>query len=489
MSLIDVPVTDLLSKLADGSVTSVELTRASLERIERNDPQVRAFLGVDAEGALQAAESVDRRRSAGESVGALAGIPVAIKDNLCVRGWKTSCASRMLENFAPPYDATVIDKLRKADAILIGRTNLDEFAMGSSCENSAFQSTANPWDLTRTPGGSSGGSAAAVAAGMVPMALGSDTGGSIRQPASFCGVVGFKPTYGRVSRYGLVAFASSLDQVGPFARTVHDAVLLSEVLAGHDPKDSTSVNQPVPSWISTVDQPLKSLRIGIVKEHFGAGIDAEVAEAVTKGLDLYRSLGAEVHEVELPHTRYGVAAYYIIAPSEASSNLARYDGVHYGHRAENFTNMVDMYEASRSEGFGDEVKRRIMIGTYALSSGYYDAYYLKALKVRRLIARDYQQAFEKVDVILTPTSPTPAYRLGEKCSDPLKMYLDDIYTVSANLAGLPAISIPCGLSNEGLPIGMQLLGPAFEEDRLFRAARMFEQATDWHRQRPAIAAS
>ncbi|WP_437227236.1 Asp-tRNA(Asn)/Glu-tRNA(Gln) amidotransferase subunit GatA [Planctomicrobium sp. SH661] len=483
MSILEKSATQLLQELQQGNLSATELVQQSLNRIDDVDSRVKSFLEVDHAGALKAAAEVDRKRAAGEPLGRLAGLPVAIKDNMCVRGWKTTCASRMLENFSPPYDAHVISRLRAEDAVLVGRTNLDEFAMGSSCENSAFQKTHNPWELSRTPGGSSGGSAASVAAGLVPLSLGSDTGGSIRQPASFCGIVGMKPTYGRISRYGLIAFASSLDQIGPFARSVQDAALLLNVLAGHDERDSTSVNAPVTDWLEDLETPLQGLRIGVVPEHLGAGVDADVAQAVTTAIDLYRSLGATVSEVELPHTRYGVAAYYIIAPSEASSNLARYDGVHYGHRAKEFSNMVDMYETSRAEGFGDEVKRRIMIGTYALSSGYYDAYYLKAMKVRRLISNDFQQAFSQVDVILTPTCPTPAYPLGEKSSDPLKMYLDDIYTVPANLAGIPGISLPCGFSQSGLPIGMQLLAPAFEEGRLLRAARMYEQATDWHHRR------
>jgi len=484
MSIAFQSATQLLQDLQNRRLSSVELLQSCLDQIDRAEPQVGAFLGVDREGALRQAKEVDQRRHAGEKLGSLAGLPVAIKDNLCVKGWKTTCASRMLADFAPPYNAHVIERLRSADAILLGRTNLDEFAMGSSCENSAFQKTRNPWQLAAVPGGSSGGSAAAVSAGMVPLSLGSDTGGSIRQPASFCGIVGVKPTYGRISRYGLIAFASSLDQVGPFARTVPDAALLLETLAGHDPRDSTSVNMPVPSWSQQLDRPLDSLKIGVVPEHFGAGVDDEVAQTVTRAVELYRMLGASVQEISLPHARYGVAAYYIIAPSEASSNLARFDGVHYGHRAAEFENLVDLYETSRAEGFGDEVKRRIMIGAYALSSGYYDAYYLKALKVRRLIANDFQQAFRDVDLVLTPTSPTPAYPLGTQLADPLKMYLDDMYTVPANLAGIPGLSLPCGFSAGGLPIGLQLLAPAFEEDRLFRAAHMYEQATDWHQRHP-----
>ncbi|HWL08290.1 MAG TPA: Asp-tRNA(Asn)/Glu-tRNA(Gln) amidotransferase subunit GatA [Planctomicrobium sp.] len=486
MSLTGKTATELLQLQQQGDVTAVELTQAYLDRVQKYDSQVQAYLGVDTAGALQAADEVDRKRKAGESLGLLAGLPIAIKDNLCVKGWNATCSSRMLHNFQSPYNAHVIERLNSEDAILLGRTNLDEFAMGSSCENSAFQKTFNPWNLETAPGGSSGGSAAAVAAEMAVVSLGSDTGGSIRQPASFCGIVGLKPTYGRVSRYGLIAFASSLDQIGPFAHNMTDAALLFQTISGHDGRDSTSVDAPVPDVLSTLEQPLSGLRVGVVPEHFSEGLHTEVADAVRNAIDVYRQLGATITEIELPHTRYGVAAYYVIAPCEASSNLARYDGVHYGHRAENFGNLVEMYEASRGEGFGDEVKRRIMVGTYALSSGYYDAYYLKAMKVRRKIAADYATAFHNVDVILTPTTPTPAFRLGDLVSDPLQMYLNDIYTIGANLAGLPGISLPCGMSSDGLPIGLQLLAPAFEEERLLRAARMFEKETDWHLKRPVL---
>lgn len=390
----------------------------------------------------------------------------------------------MLENFVPPYDAHVVSRLDEADAVIIGKTNLDEYAMGSTCENSALKATANPWNTDHTPGGSSGGSAAAVAARMAPLALGSDTGGSIRQPASFCGVVGLKPTYGRVSRYGLVAYGSSLDQIGPFAGNVADAATLLEVVAGHDARDSTSVDATVPQYTATLDQPLAGLRIGVVPEYFGEGLDAEVEAAVRQAIDVYRGMGAEVVEVSLPHTKYAVATYYLVACSEASSNLARYDGVHYGHRAEQFENMVDMYATSRAEGFGTEVKRRIMLGVFALSEGYSDQYYLKALKVRRLIRNDFDAAFKEVDLIAGPVAPTPAVRIGEMVNDPLKMYLSDIYTISANLAGIPGISLPAGFSSSGLPIGLQLLGGAFEEDKLLRAARMFERETDWHTKSP-----
>ncbi len=514
MSLLRRTATELLAQLNAGKLTSVELTTAYLDQIERHDPQVKAFLRVDRPAALARAAEIDQRRGQGKPLGLLAGLPVAIKDLLCTQGELTTCASRILENFRPPYDATVIARLKAADAVLIGKTNMDEFAMGGSTENSAFQKTANPWDLTRIPGGSSGGSAAAVAASMAPLSIGTDTGGSIRQPAGLCGVTGLKPTYGRVSRYGLVAFASSLDQVGPLARTAEDAALLLEVLAGHDPLDSTSVNLPVPRYSQTVKETLRGLRLGLVREHFGEGLEPEVEKAVRDAVKVYESLGATVKQISMPHGKYGVATYYIIAPCEASSNLARYDGVHYGHRtdeqklvadlateraqlvaagkhaeAEQIDNpLVRMYRVSRAEGFGAEVKRRIMLGTYALSAGYYDAYYLKALKVRRLIRQDYDQAFSEVDLIVGPVTTSPAFKLGEKVNDPLAMYLVDLYTVSANLAGVGGIAFPCGFSSTGLPIGLQLQAPPFEEERLLRAAHMFQQATDWHQRFPAMVA-
>jgi len=510
MSLVESTATELLAQLDAGSLSAVELTHAYLDQIERRDSSVRAFLRVDAEGALRQAADVDRRRQAGEKVGRLGGLPVAVKDLLCARGELTTCGSRMLADFRPPYDATVVARLRAADAVLIGRTNLDEFAMGGSGENSAFFATRNPWDLERIPGGSSSGSAACVAADMAPLSIGTDTGGSIRQPAGLCGVTGLKPTYGRVSRFGLVAFASSLDQIGPLARTAADAALLLEVIAGHDPRDSTSIPAPVPSYTASLNQPLTGLRLGLVREHFGPGLDAEVEAAVREAMRVYESLGATVREMSMPHGKYGVATYYIIAPCEASSNLARYDGVHYGHRtderamhedlaaerralieagrtaeAEKLDNpLVRMYRQSRSEGFGPEVKRRIMLGTYALSAGYYDAYYLKALKVRRLIRQDYDAAFREVDLIAGPVTATPAFRIGEKSGDPLSMYLVDLYTVSANLAGVGGIVFPCGFSSNELPIGLQLQAPPLEEERLLRAAHMFQQATDWHQRRP-----
>lgn len=476
----------LLDAMQGGVVSAVEVTQAYLDEISTHGESVGAFLAVDSEGALAQAAEVDRKRSAGETLGKLAGLPVAVNDNICTKGLATTCASRMLENFVPPYDAHVTTKLLNADAVIIGKTNLDEFAMGSSTENSALKVTRNPWNTECAPGGSSGGSAAAVSARLATLSLGSDTGGSIRQPASFCGVVGMKPTYGRVSRYGLVAFASSLDQIGPFATDVTGTALLLESIAGHDNRDSTSVDRPVPGYSATVDQPLEGLRVGVVSEFFGEGINADVDSSVRAAIDVYRSLGAEVSEVSLPHTKYAVATYYLIACSEASSNLARYDGVHYGHRAEQFENMIDMYAASRAEGFGAEVKRRIMLGVFALSEGYSDQYYLKALKVRRLIRNDFDAAFENVDVLAGPTCPTPAFKIGELVDDPLQMYLSDICTISANLAGIPGVSVPAGFSSDGLPIGLQLLAGPFEEEKLLRAARMFERETDWHTKRPKI---
>jgi aspartyl-tRNA(Asn)/glutamyl-tRNA(Gln) amidotransferase subunit A len=465
-------------------VSSVDLTRRTLERIERLDPELGAFISVFADRALEQARAVDE----GRRTGPLAGVPVAIKDNLCTTFGRTTCASRMLEDFRAPYDATVVRKLEEAGAVIVGKTNLDEFAMGSSTENSALRTTRNPWDLTRVPGGSSGGSAAALAAGMCYAALGSDTGGSVRQPAAMCGVVGLKPTYGRVSRYGLVAFASSLDQVGPFGRTVADAALLLNVIAGHDSRDSTSVQDAVPDDLKDIDRPVERLRIGIAKEYnLTEGVDPQVKAAVDAAMKQFQSMGAELVDVSLPHTEYGIAAYYVIAPSEASSNLARYDGVHFGHRTkEPVRDIVELFSRSRAEGFGDEVQRRIMVGTYALSSGYYDAYYVRALKVRRLIRQDFDRAFEKCDVILCPTSPVPAFRIGEKADDPLAMYLTDVFTVTANIAAIPGISLPCGFTtgDKPLPIGLQLLGPAFGEERLLRVARMYESATEWHPRRP-----
>lgn len=506
--MADSPLTHLSAaeqsrRLSAGELTSVELTQAYLDRIAAVDQQVGAFLRVANEAALAQAESIDQRRAGGESLSPLAGLPVAVKDVLCHQGELVTCASRMLEEFRSPYDSTVVAKLKSADAVLIGRTNMDEFAMGGSTENSAFQPTRNPWDLERSPGGSSGGAAACVAASEAPLSIGTDTGGSIRQPAALCGVVGLKPTYGRVSRYGLVAFASSLDQVGPLARTVEDVALLYDAIAGHDQHDSTSAPDEFKPTLPTVNEPLEGVRIGVVPEHYAEGLDPEVRQAVEASIDRYRELGAEIVEVELPHAKYGVATYYVIAPSEASSNLSRYDGIHYGRRTDEAavhaeltaerkaaneagdavaaaridSALVRLYKKSRSEGFGAEVQRRIMLGAYALSAGYYDAYYKKALQVRRLIRQDYDHAFEKVDLIAGPVTAAPAFKLGELVDDPLSMYLVDLYTVSANLAGLPAISLPSGQSDSGLPIGLQLMAPSLQEDRLLRAARMHEQAT------------
>ena len=470
-------------------ISSVELTRSVLERIQAVEPRIRAYLTVMAEAALAMAEEADRRLSNGENVGPLTGIPIALKDNLCTVGTATTCGSKILPNFVPPYDATVVERLKQAGAVFVGKTNLDEFAMGSSTENSAYQVTANPWDVERVPGGSSGGSAAAVSADECIGALGSDTGGSIRQPAGFCSVVGLKTTYGRVSRYGLVAFASSLDQIGPLAKTVEDAAILMNAIAGRDPADSTSADVPVPDYTESLGRDVKGLRIGVPREYFVAGMDREVEAAVRAAIAHLAGLGAEAVEISLPHTDYAVAVYYLCATAEASSNLARYDGVHYGHRTAGQDNIIDMYTKTRHDGFGNEVKRRIMLGTYALSAGYYDAYYLKALRVRTLIKRDFERAFETCDVILTPTSPTPPFKIGEKTDDPLQMYLSDIFTISVNLAGIPAISIPCGFceaTGRPLPIGLQLMAPAFGEEVLFRVAHVYEQTTDSHKRRPAL---
>jgi aspartyl-tRNA(Asn)/glutamyl-tRNA(Gln) amidotransferase subunit A len=486
MDLIHATAHELLGKLDRREVSAEELTRAFVGQIERCDPRVQAFLFVDPDYAIAQARIMDSKRAIGQPLGRLAGVPVAIKDVLCTTGQPTTCGSRILENFIPPYDAFVVRRLKEADAVLIGKTNCDEFAMGSSTENSAYKTTRNPWDLERIPGGSSGGSGAAVAACMAPLSLGTDTGGSIRQPASLCGIVGMKPTYGRVSRYGLVAFASSLDQIGPFAHDVTDCALLLESIAGHDAMDSTSVDSPVPPYARTLETPLQGLRVGMIREWFGEGLDSEVEGAVRDAIEMYRKLGATIKEVSLPHSKHGIAAYYLVATSEASSNLARYDGVHYGYRAKQFDDLVDMYSRSRAEGFGVEVKRRIMLGTYALSAGYYDAYYLKALKVRRLIRQDFDRAFQDVDVVVGPTSPTPAFKIGEKTEDPLAMWLSDIYTITANLAGIGGISIPCGFTRGGLPIGLQILAPPFEEERMLRAARMFERETNWHTKRPKL---
>jgi aspartyl-tRNA(Asn)/glutamyl-tRNA(Gln) amidotransferase subunit A len=477
---------ELSAMLGRQEISSEALTREFLDAINQRDPQLKAFLRVSAETALEQARRVDERRRRGEPMGSLAGVPIAIKDILCSVGEPVSCGSRMLEKFVPPYDAHVITRLRGADVVLLGRTNLDEFAMGSSTENSAFQITRNPWDLSRVPGGSSGGSAAAVASGQAPLALGTDTGGSVRQPASFCGIVGLKPTYGRVSRFGLVAFASSLDQVGTLTHDVVDCALLLEAIAGHDSRDSTSVDLPVPPYHRNIDEPVKPLRIGVAKEHFGEGLDPEVEAAVRGAFEVYRDLGAEIRPISLPASPFAVAAYYVVATAEASSNLARYCGAHYGHRSGTYDDLIQMYCRSRGEGFGGEVKRRIMLGTYVLSSGYKEAFYVKALKVRRLVKNDFDKAFEGCDVIMGPTAPAPAFPVGDKADDPLAMYLSDIYTIGCNLAGIPGISVPCGFTRARLPIGLQIVAPPFEEEKLLRVARMHERLTEWHKKRPAL---
>ncbi len=479
---------ELRDRIAAGRISSVEATKAVFERIDKLEPIIGAYVSTYRDRALEMAADVDRRIAAGESVGELAGVPLAIKDNICTTFGATTCASRILENFHAPYNATVVEKLLAADAVIVGKANMDEFAMGSSTENSGLKQTVNPWDTSRVPGGSSGGPAAAVAGRLCFAALGSDTGGSIRQPASFCGVVGLKPTYGRVSRYGLVAYGSSLDQIGPITRTVADSALMMNVIAGHDPADSTSVDEaiaPVCDYLENLDEPVKKLKIAIVPE-FVAGADEQVQKALSEAIDVYKKLGAEIIEINMPHLDYAIAAYYVVATAEASSNLARYDGVHYGHRSKKAEDYIEVYSKSRAEAFGKEVKRRIMLGTYALSSGYYDAYYLKALKVRNLIRSDFTGAFEKCDCIMMPVSPTTAFKIGEKVDDPLTMYLSDIYTIAVNLAGIPGISIPCGFDENNLPIGLQILAPAFAEDRLLRIARMFESQTDWHKKKPPI---
>lgn len=475
-------------QLADGEITSVALTQRYLDRIATANPRLNAYLSVHAEMALAQARVADARRGKQDHVTPLTGIPLSIKDLLHLRGMPTTCASKILEHFRPTYTATAVQRLIDAGAVILGKTNMDEFAMGASNENSAFGAVANPWDVQRVPGGSSGGSAAAVAADLCLGTLGSDTGGSIRQPAAFCGIVGLKPTYGRVSRYGLVAFASSLDQIGPITKDVKDCALLLSVIAGQDPRDSTSAPVEVPDYLASLGQSATGLRFGVPKEYFVEGIDTEVRDALEQAAAMLERLGMRRVEVGLPHTPYAVAAYYIIATAEASSNLARYDGVQYGYRAaaDGKGSMLEMYLRTRAEGFGPEAKRRIMLGTYVLSRGYYEAYYLKGLKVRTLITRDFEEAFERCDVILTPTSPTAAFRLGEKLDNPLAMYLSDIYTISVNLAGVPALALPAGFTKAGLPVGMQLIGPPFVEETLFQLGGAYEQATDWHTRKPPL---
>ena len=469
-------IKQLRDALKRRDVSFKEVAEAFLERIQTIDGEIHSFLTLDADTVLAQADELDSQRLSGDlRMGMLTGIPLAVKDNIITKDLRTTCASKILENYIPPYDATVVRKLKNQKSLLVGKTNCDEFAMGSSTENSGFQPTRNPWDVDRVPGGSSGGSAAAVAARLVPGALGSDTGGSIRQPAAFCGTVGLKPTYGRLSRYGLVAFGSSLDQIGPIANTVRDVATILQVLAGWDKMDSTSANLPADNYVAEIGKDVFGMKIGVPAEWFGSGLDPTVEKGVRSALDRLAGLGCELEEVELPHTEYAIATYYIIAPAEASSNLARYDGVKYGHRSASHQDLQEMYENTRSEGFGNEVKRRIMIGTYVLSSGYYDAYFLKASKVRTLIKEDYLKAFQKVDVLVGPTTPSLPFKLGEKTQDPLEMYLSDVYTVTANLAGIPGLSMPCAFTAEGLPVGLQMLGPHFAEGRLLRLAHALEK--------------
>ncbi|MBX7221662.1 MAG: Asp-tRNA(Asn)/Glu-tRNA(Gln) amidotransferase subunit GatA [Blastocatellia bacterium] len=476
MDITGLTVDALHAAYAARETTATEVCTAVLDRIEAENPQLNAFITVTRESALAQAARVDEALAAGESLKPLAGVPVALKDNQCLKGVLTTCASKILGNFVPPYTATAVAKLAEAGAIFVGKANMDEFAMGSSTENSSFGPARNPWNQDCVPGGSSGGSAAAVAADLCVLATGSDTGGSIRQPASLCGVVGLKPTYGRVSRYGLVAFGSSLDQIGPFGKTTRDVARMLGVLAGHDVHDATSAQVPVPDYLAALDGNVKGLRIGVPKEAMGEGLDPQVKAAVEQALRNYAELGAEIVETTLPNSGYAIPDYYIIATAEASANLARFDGVRFGFRVEGAKTLHEMYQKTRDLGFGTEVKRRIMLGTYTLSSGYYDAYYLKAQKVRTLLRRDFERAFESCDVLLTPTAPTPAFKLGEKTDDPLQMYLSDIYTVTLNMAGVPGLSVPCGLSTEGLPIGMQLIAPHFAESRLLNTAFAYEQA-------------
>ncbi|HXF93314.1 MAG TPA: Asp-tRNA(Asn)/Glu-tRNA(Gln) amidotransferase subunit GatA [Nitrospiraceae bacterium] len=487
MSLHKLTLQELQRKFTAGEVTAREIVRAYSLRINQVEPKVKAYITQTKDVAMAQAEALDERLKGWRRTLPLMGMPLAVKDNICTEGVLTTCASRILNNFVPPYDATVIAKLREQGYLLLGKTNLDEFAMGSSTENSAFGPTRNPWNLQHVPGGSSGGSAAAVAADECAAALGSDTGGSIRQPAAFCGVVGLKPTYGRVSRYGLVAFASSLDQIGPITKCVADAAIILGIIAGHDPRDSTSATVPVPDYLKVLKRrDLRKVRIGVPVEYFAEGLDPEVDRAVKDAIGELKNLGGEIKEIKLPTTDAAIATYYVIATAEASSNLARYDGVKYGLRAKQTKDLLELYMKTRQEGFGPEVKRRIMLGTYALSAGYYDAYYGKAQAVRTLIRRDFEAAFTEVDLIVTPVAPTTAFKLGEKLDDPLQMYLSDIYTISVNLAGVPAIALPCGFSKAGLPIGLQIIGRPFEEEMIIRAAHAYEQATNWRAKRPIV---
>ena len=480
-------IRDLHEQLTSKERSAVEIAQEALDRIQTLEPTLHSFLHVTADNALEQARRIDKAIAAGDDIELLAGIPIGVKDNMCTQGIPTTCASRILENFVPPYESTVTQRLADAGVVMVGKTNLDEFAMGGSTENSAFYTTSNPWDVERVAGGSSGGSAAAVAAKECAIAIGSDTGGSIRQPASFCGVVGMKPTYGLVSRYGLVAFASSLDQIGPFSRSVEDAAILLGAIAGYDPKDSTSLKVEIPDYAANLKPDLpKGTRVGIIKETFGEGLDPTVEKTVMQAVDHLKEMGATVQEITCPQFRYGLPTYYIIAPSEASANLARYDGVKYGFRKEQAEDLMQMYTKTRAEGFGSEVKRRIMIGTYALSAGYYDAYYLKAQKVRTLIKQDFEKAFEQVDVLISPTAPTTAFKMGAKSEDPLSMYLLDLMTIPVNLAGLPGLSLPCGFDDDGMPIGLQIIGNVLQEEKVLQVAHAYEQSTDWHTRSPTL---
>lgn len=486
MSLFEHKISELHQMLHKKEITVTDLVDESYKRIGEVEDQVKAFITLNEEAAREQAAKLDAELPSRDQFGLLFGMPIGVKDNIVTKGLRTTCASKILANYDPIYDATVTQKLHNAEAIIIGKCNMDEFAMGSSNENSGFYPTKNPWNLDYVPGGSSGGSAAAVAAGEVPFALGSDTGGSIRQPAAFCGVVGLKPTYGLVSRFGLVAYASSLDQIGPITRNVEDNAYILQAIAGHDKMDSTSANVDIPDYLSALTGDVKGLKIAVPKEYIGEGVREDVKEAVMNALKVLESQGAVWEEVSLPHSKYAVATYYLLASSEASSNLSRFDGVRYGVRSDNAKNVIDLFKMSRSEGFGDEVKRRIMLGTFALSAGYYDAYYKKAQKVRTLIKNDFEQVFEKYDVIIGPTNPTPAFKIGEKTNDPLTMYVEDILTIPVNLAGVPGISVPCGFSSEGLPIGLQIIGKHFDESTVYRVAHAYEQATDFTRQRPNL---
>jgi aspartyl-tRNA(Asn)/glutamyl-tRNA(Gln) amidotransferase subunit A len=477
---------EIISLLREKKVTAHEIIQDIFNQIDRIDNTIKAFISLNREEAYQQADEIDKKVKNGEKLPALAGVTVAAKDILAIKGMETTCGSKILKGFIPPYSATIINKLKETGIIIIGKTNMDEFAMGSSTENSAFFTTHNPWDLERVPGGSSGGSAVAVVADETHIALGTDTGGSIRQPASFCGIVGLKPTYGRVSRYGLIAFASSLDQIGPLTKDVKDGALLMNIISGRDHKDSTSANLKVPNYLKSCREGVKGLKIGVPKEYFVKGLDQEVKSAIDNSLKIFEKLGAKIEEISLPHTEYALPAYYLISTAEASSNLARYDGVQYGYRTENYEDLSSLYKRTRSEGFGSEVKRRIMLGTYALSSGYYDAYYLKAQKVRTLIKEDFDKIFSKYDILVTPTSPTPAFKIGEKVDDPLTMYLSDIYTIPINLAGIPAISLNCGFSKNNLPIGLQIIGKQFDEETILRAAYNFEQNCEIEKKKPEI---